>query len=66
MGYAMDVYKDSWRTFRRIYVFVDAIRGMEPEQKFILANIISRVSRFEYLLYKGDIRCLICFNLDVI
>lgn len=49
----MDVDKNSWRTFMRIYVFVDAIRGMEPEQKFILANIISRVSRFEYLLYKG-------------
>lgn len=62
----MDVDKDSWRTFMRIYVFVDAIRGMGPEQKFILANIIGRVSRFEYLLYKGDICCLICFNLDVI
>lgn len=66
MGYAMDVDKDSWRTFMRIYVLVDAIGGMEPQQQFILVNITSRVSRFEYLLYKGDIYCLICFNLDVI
>lgn len=44
MGYAMDVDKDSWRTFMRIYVLVDAIkRNGTPEAIYFSKYYESRI-----------------------